>query len=154
MPNKPLDVDNSYSMKHGFTMIELLVVIAIIAILVAAGVVSFTTAQKKTRDTKRRSDMQDVQKAFEQWYGKNTRYPTNSAPDNCITALDNSYLGGGFPKDPKNTGTYVYNYNTCDATGTSYCSCALLESPTSGNSSVSDCSTFGTGAYFCVKGVQ
>ncbi len=152
MPNKPLPSKNPHSMKHGFTMIELLVVIAIIAILVATGVVSFTTAQKKTRDTKRRSDMQDVQKAFEQWYSKNNRYP-NSGSDSCVTALS-SELPGGFPADPKNTGTYVYNYNTCDANGTSYCICALLESPTSGNSAVSDCSSFGTGAYFCVKSVQ
>lgn len=153
MPNKPLDVDNPYSMKRGFTMIELLVVIAIIAILVAVGTVSFSTAQKKTRDTKRKSDMQDVQKAFEQWYGKNNKYPTNAAPDNCTDALSVE-LPGGFPKDPKNSGAYTYSYNTCDATGTSYCSCALLESPTSGNFTVSDCSTFSSGTYFCVKGVQ
>lgn len=151
MLNKPLDIDNSYSMKHGFTMIELLVVIAIIAILVAVGTVSFSTAQKKTRDTKRRSDMQDVQKAFEQWYGKNSVYPT--IDQGCTTVLS-SELPGGFPKDPKNSGANTYTYNTCDATGTSYCSCALLESPTSGNSTTSDCLVFGVGPYFCVKGVQ
>src|SRR3989344_3120783 len=138
-------------MRKGFTIIELLVVIAIIAILVAAGVVSFSTAQKKTRDTKRRSDMQDIQKAFEQWYGKNNVYP-NSGSDGCTDALS-SELPGGFPKDPKNITPYTY-YNTCDPTGTSYCSCALLESLTSGNSTSSSC-TFGTGAaYYCVKSVQ
>ena len=139
--------------KFGFTMIELLVVIAIIAILVAAGVASFGTIQKKSRDTKRRSDMQDIQKAFEQWYGKNNVYPNSGSDDNCTDALS-SELPGGFPKDPKNTTPHTYTYNTCDATGTSYCSCALLESPTSGNSTTSDCSSFGAGAYFCVKGVQ
>jgi len=41
-------------MKRAFTLLEILVVIGIIAILVGLGSVSFSTAQKKARDTKKR----------------------------------------------------------------------------------------------------
>jgi len=62
-------------MKKGFTLIELLVVISIIGILISLGAVSFTTAQKKSRDTRRKSDMKQIQTALEQCYSLQASYP-------------------------------------------------------------------------------
>jgi len=47
----------------GFTLIELLVVISIIGILASLTLVSYTGAQKQTRDTQRRSDLNQYRNA-------------------------------------------------------------------------------------------
>src|SRR3990167_5250220 len=63
--------------KNGFTLMELLVVISIIAILISIGLTSFSTAQKKARDSKRKSDIKEVQNALEQYYSVcGSLYPT------------------------------------------------------------------------------
>ena len=49
----------------GFTLIELLIVITIIGILAGLAFVSYTYAQKKTRDTQRKSDLTQFKKAME-----------------------------------------------------------------------------------------
>jgi len=131
----------------GFTLMELLIVIAIIAILVAVAVVSYSSVQKKSRDSRRASDMKAVQNAFEQYYADhNSSYP--SSADDLIAS--SAYLPVGYPTDPKNSGTYVYPSPTTSATG--YCYCALLESG-SGNSTDATC-TLGTGTYYCVNNLQ
>ncbi len=64
-------------LKKGFTLLELLVVIGIIAVLVAFGTVSYSTAQKKARDAKRQTDLHSFQNAIEQCYSVNNyQYPT------------------------------------------------------------------------------
>jgi len=66
-------------MKKAFTLLEMLVVIGIIAILVALGTSSYSTAQKKARDARRKSDMKSFQNAMEQCYSVNSySYPTIS----------------------------------------------------------------------------
>ena len=132
---------------RGFTLMELLIVIAIIAILVSVAVVSYALIQKKSRDSRRVSDMKAAQSAFEQYYADhNSSYPS-SAGD--LTALS-TYLPAGYPTDPKNTDPYIYPAPTTSATA--YCYCALLESG-SGNSTNANC-TLGTGTYYCVKSLQ
>lgn len=54
--------------RNGFTLIEILVVLGIVSILIGLGVVSYSTAQKKSRDARRLSDLQAVQDAYEQYY--------------------------------------------------------------------------------------
>src|SRR3989338_3198993 len=58
-----------YSIRNkGFTLLELLVVVGIITILVNMGLSSFSTAQKKGRDAKRKTDIRGIQGALEQYY--------------------------------------------------------------------------------------
>ena len=61
--------------RHGFTLIELLVVISIIAVLVGVASVSYTNAQKKARDNRRKSDLKSIQQALELYFQANKYYP-------------------------------------------------------------------------------
>lgn len=120
----------------GFTLIELLVVITIIAILVGAASASWTNAQKKSRDGKRKSDLKGTQQALELYFQRNSQYPTYNATDGtirCNTDADynlipwggNFSCGGGtatttymnpLPKDPINQPAqhFVYFYESFD----------------------------------------
>ena len=134
-------------LQSGFTLLELLVVISIIGILLAVAGVAFSSAQQQGRDSRRVSDMQAVQKAFEQYYSQNGTYSAT-----CTTMV----TGGGLsvqPLDPVNTGLYSYNY-TC--TASTYCVCAYLNGSTRGNSTSNACafSNTGTRQYFCVRNLQ
>lgn len=140
----------------GFTLLELLIVIALIGILVSIGVVSYSQAQKKTRDSRREGDLKSLQAAYEQYNSDWGAYPfDNSTSSNCPASIESaghSYLPAGYPVDPKNTGTYVYNYS---CTTTSFCFCANLESGTGNAAAASSapCS-YGAGSYYCVGNLQ
>ncbi len=101
----------AHSKTSGFTLIELLVAISIIAIISTIGMVMYTQAQKIARDGKRRSDLQEIQKALEQYYAVNRAYPnpngfylSTSSGAEWLTGLNTSYFPRGVPKDPINTG--------------------------------------------------
>ncbi len=65
---------------EAFTLIELLVVIAIIGLLATVTAVSVNAARAKSRDSKRVSDMKQIQKALELSYEPGSGYPVVSAP--------------------------------------------------------------------------
>ena len=111
---------------YGFTLIELLIVITIIVIITGAGSVSFRTVQQQGRDTKRQTDVAEIQSALEIYYTENGKYPPSSGcvtsacesadPDPWIPGI-NTYFGNGLIKnDPINGDThddpqaYVYVY--------------------------------------------
>lgn len=73
--------------QKGFTLMELLVVIAILGILIVAGFGSFTSSQRKTRDTKRKNDLRQISLALETYYNDKGSYPvsTNGKITGCIT---------------------------------------------------------------------
>lgn len=64
--------------KKGFTLIELLIVIAIIAILATIVVVSYAGAQKKSRDNKRKADLQSIASAYQVHYQETKRWYFNN----------------------------------------------------------------------------
>lgn len=80
-----------YDNKKAFTLIELLVVIAIIGILATLSAIALNSARSKARDTKRLSDIKQLQTAIEMYYQYNDYYPQYTAVGNrCNTTLNNS----------------------------------------------------------------
>jgi prepilin-type N-terminal cleavage/methylation domain-containing protein len=124
-----------------FTLIELLVVISIIGILAALSLASFSTAQKQSRDTERKSDLAQYQNSLEGYANKNNSlYPsrpdaTGATTETLCADLDLT----GCPEDPKNSSdaTFVYKYQSSgtisngNPTATTYVLWAKLESATS-----------------------
>lgn len=68
---------------NGFTLIELLVVVAIIGVLATVVVVSLTGAQKKSRDSKRKSDVAAIKLSMDSFYVDNHRYPICDNTTEC-----------------------------------------------------------------------
>ena len=123
--------------KKGFTLIELLVVIAIIGLLSTLAVVALSSARLKARDSKRLSDLKQIQTALELYYTDNNAYPTEATAvtlgatadacideDGIVAACDAggaTYMGL-IPADP---GSNSYDYTSAD--GTDYSIAAELE---------------------------
>jgi type II secretion system protein G len=112
--NEKLKIGNwKLKIEQGFTLIELLVVISIIGILASLTLVSYTGAQKQTRDTQRRSDLNQYRNALESYAASNAGlYPVAAAgavASVCGTGKALEKFIASCPADPIGT-TYVYNY--------------------------------------------
>jgi uncharacterized protein (TIGR02145 family)/prepilin-type N-terminal cleavage/methylation domain-containing protein len=62
----------------GFTLIELLVVIAIIGLLVTLSILALTNARVASRDSKRVSDVKQIQLSLEMYFDSENRYPSTA----------------------------------------------------------------------------
>lgn len=108
-------------MKKGFTLIELLVVISIIGILASLTFVSYSGAQKQTRDTQRRSDLAQYRNGLENYAAANNgMYPVFSSRQDILSQSSNfcalpplkpNYISS-CPTDPIGAPTYVYHYRS------------------------------------------
>jgi len=116
--------------KRSFTLLEILVVIGIIMILVGLVTTSYSTTQKKARDSKRKSDVEQIQKALEQYYSIcGYQYPLLiSSGIVCTTLAPTVAIMPTVPTDPKTT-PYIFT----PGGGTTYTVCTNsleVESPT------------------------
>ncbi len=142
----------------GFTLIELLVAITILAILSSIGLVFYNQAEITARDGRRQGDLQESQKALEQYYSIFQKYPDTDAKFYSDANLQASFQAGAAPKDP--TGGN-YTYKSCTG-GTKFVLCATLESCTASNNKCNasgvpadGCSGYATGtAVYCVSSLS
>lgn len=110
------------SNRLGFTLIELLVVISIIGILASLALSSYSGAQKQTRDTQRKSDLNQYRNALENYAAANNgvypqmNYPNTIVGNICGTGkpLDSKFIAS-CPDDPL-TGTHYYYQSSTDKT--------------------------------------
>ncbi len=109
--------------RKGFTLIEILVVTTIIAVLAVGAFVSFASAGKSARDSRRKTDLETVRQALVLYKAENGCYPASTYTYTTMTALlvTNGYLSNPAPSDPK-PATYSYTYTAgagaCAATFT------------------------------------
>jgi len=120
--------------KKGFTLIELLIVIAIIGILAAIIIVNLSAARTKSRDAKRKSDINNIKTALDLYFDANESYPTVDSYDvkpdgtyntswdrsdnndgtssfmSFLTQAPQNYMSS-VPVDPINNSTYYYRYH-------------------------------------------
>ncbi|MBI5620310.1 prepilin-type N-terminal cleavage/methylation domain-containing protein [Candidatus Gottesmanbacteria bacterium] len=133
--NKTMKQGNNESMKHrGFTLIEVLVAVTIIAILISIGVVSYGSVNKRSRDAKRKGDVEQLRSALEMYRADTGYYPNTGSgswadASGLSTPLVSTYLPA-IPSDPKSS-TQVYRYTATNLSGGNYygyCLSALIES--------------------------
>lgn len=113
----------------GFTIVELLVVMAIIAMLVSLTLAMLQSARAKSRDSERESEVKSLQNALALHVVNSSIYPVYTGPiigtDTFSTQVLNSGSLSSIPKDPLNTGNYVYQYSSID--GSTYIITYFLE---------------------------
>lgn len=119
--------------RSGFTLIEVLVAATIIAVLVAIGMVSYSSVNKRSRDAKRRGDLEQMRSALELYRSENGYYPAVNTlgwdtAANLSTELVPSFMPS-IPSDPKSP-DIRYSYKpTTPGSGNyyGYCLSAKLE---------------------------
>jgi prepilin-type N-terminal cleavage/methylation domain-containing protein len=98
------------TLSNGFTLLELLIVIGLIGILISIAATSYSTAQKKSRDSRRMGDLKAIQNALEQYYADNNgNYPVTSYVNLTVQYLPT------YPVDPKTNCYYKQTTNDADA---------------------------------------
>jgi general secretion pathway protein G len=135
-------------MRKAFTLIELLVVIAIIGSLSALFLPNFMAARERARDSQRKSDLKQIQKAFELY--KQDQTPTilpatlptsNVCWSSSADCTGNIYMNQ-FPGDPNRTPNNYYYVNNGDLT---YTLCACLENKADPDGTDANCDA----SYVC-----
>ena len=106
---------------RGFTFIELLVSVTIMAVMLAAAIVSYSNTNLRSRDAKRKADLETIRSALEICRSNTSTYPT-SPLGNTVTCSDGTVTLRTVPTDPKTLDIYPYSRPT---TTTYSLSCTL-----------------------------
>jgi len=69
-PNKQVK-----NFQRGFTLMEILIVVLIVGVLAAVGIITLLTANAKSRDIQRLSDVRQVQNALELYFYNRNAFP-------------------------------------------------------------------------------
>jgi len=143
------------SCQKSFTLIELLVVIAIIGGLSSILLPNFMGAREKARDTQRKSDLKQIQKALEMYKQDQTAplYPTpyGNNPAKGIGTCSNPFQDTSIyldkmPCDPLGPTPYFFKIGVTD--NQTYKLCACLENKADPDGEAADCDS----TYTCSSG--
>ena len=108
---------------RGFTLIELLVVIAIIGVLAALVLAALSGAQKGSRDTKRKSDVKQMQISYVNFLAGGGTFVSQPAAvdanDTNVPGVKPNYLAD-WPTDPT-SGHQAYQYIGSAANSWAFC---------------------------------
>lgn len=138
-------------MKKGFTLIEVLVAVTIIAVLVSIGVVSYSSVNKRSRDAKRKGDIEQIRSALEMYRADIGSYPNLGSgswadASGLSATLVSTYLPA-IPSDPK---SQTYRYKATNISGGNYygyCLTAYLESQEEVDTCTPDSASQPVGTY-------
>ena len=131
----PLKKGRNLKTKQGFTLVELLIVISIMGILTVIGMASFKTIQLKSRDARRKNDLNSISKALNMYYNDTGIFPHGSPNINTMIKT----IGVGFSANvngttttymvemPRETTLGVKDYSYTYTTGRSFKLLANLE---------------------------
>lgn len=118
---------NTKSKKQAFTIIELLVVISVIAIIATLAIVFLRQARVNARDSKRLSDIRQIQVALELFYNEVGRYPneeelsTNNSIEHNGSVFMNKIPSSPTPADgPCDFLANTYKYQILSSQNFSY----------------------------------
>jgi len=115
-----MSIDNFLKNKSAFTYIELLIVVTVILVMSGVGMVSFSSFSQKSRDNRRRTDIEMIRNALNLYYSNQVGgfYPTS------LNVLVNEGYLDQRPTDPINRpGGYGYLPLplTCTNTPNNFC---------------------------------
>ncbi len=145
----------------GFTLIELLVVISILGILAVLISGNFFTSLKKGRDTRRKADLEQVQRALELYYEDKKAYPITTALA-FNSPLTDPVSGKIYMQKVPNDPVSGKNYEYISASGSDYKLFACLENnqqilpyeSTGYSLTCGDCKNQAGGTVVCIWGVS
>lgn len=128
---------------QGFTLLELLVSATLIAVLTIIGIVSYSSVNKRSRDVKRKSDLEQIRSALEMFRSDFGYYPNeNAGAWNTVSPLSSDLVTNylpSIPDDPQSPQSHYYYVPTnLDATTSNYygyCICGYLETLPAGTKS-------------------
>ncbi len=97
-------------MKKGLTLIELLVAIIILGVLSSLIAGNVVNSLKKSRDARRKADLEQVQRALELYYQDNKQYPASLTWGGSLTHPSNTNIiyMTKLPQDPVSGNNYLY----------------------------------------------
>ena len=95
--------------RGGFTLLELLVVVAVIGILASVILVGVAAFRGRARDSRRISDLRQLQNALELCFTRNGEYPASLADLTSATVCNVGVTQ--IPVDPSDESTYGYCRN-------------------------------------------
>lgn len=128
----------SSNAQRGFSLIELLVVTTIIGVLLTVVAISFQTANRNARDTRRKADLQEIRGILENYRLENGAYPDSSdelfgyewsGDGTFMENIPPEYISKTYldPLPNDTTGEFFYRYKLHNLSGCSYELSARME---------------------------
>jgi type II secretion system protein G len=98
--------------RRGFTLIELLIVMILLALLTFMGIGTYLSSQRKSRDTRRKNDLQEVARALEMYVNDAGGYPASDASGNMLACNGTNACAWGdswYKSEGNRMTTYMQN---------------------------------------------
>lgn len=113
----------------GFTFVELLVVITIIGVIFASGIVAYTSITVRSRDTRRRADLESIRQSLEMCRSLTGEYPDSIYDAGGLScSITGPVLMKNVPEDPKPSDDCATQYVYLKTDSTTYTLSSCQES--------------------------